>query len=437
MRRFFVSRFAWGLVVGVAVCLCPVRADANHQDLTSGFDPDAVSRATAVFRNFDSGGGSSEVMVSGGSGGTANGDVDWSYPVPITFEYKGSTGELLAAVDGVVIATKNAGPLDTLNYLRIRIAKHNQTTAIHLNGVSLNGHALAVGGQPANLSVTSGEAFVNWSLGGLDLTGGFTLAGQLNVIGLGGGVGANTVQFDVGFVDPPPPPPPTDTEGPITSDVGVEPKPVLLNGSATVTATVDDATTGNTPIQSAHYKLDGSGAFVAMSTTSGPFGVDVEVNVEAIFTATDIGPHQVCVHGTDALSNAGKPCCEDFLVTYDFDGFFSPVETDDVNMAKAGQAVPVKWRLTDAEGLPISDPASFVGLYSYPIAHGYCGVGEGNPLLPEEEAAAGSSGLQYLEDGYWQFNWKTPKTYAGTCRAMYVKFNSTAISPVVKFQFKK
>jgi hypothetical protein len=42
-----------------------------------------------------------------------------------------------------------------------------------------------------------------------------------------------------------------------------------------------------------------------------------------------------------------------------------------------------------------------------------------------------------LGDGYWQFNWKTPKTYADSCRAMYVEFNSGALSPVVKFQFKK
>lgn len=54
-----------------------------------------------------------------------------------------------------------------------------------------------------------------------------------------------------------------------------------------------------------------------------------------------------------------------------------------------------------------------------------------------EEEAAGSSGLQYIGDGYWQFNWKTPKDYAGTCRAMYVVFDSEQTSPVVKFQFKR
>ncbi len=31
---------------------------------------------------------------------------------------------------------------------------------------------------------------------------------------------------------------------------------------------------------------------------------------------------------------------------------------------------------------------------------------------------AGNSGLQYLGDGNWQYNWATSKTYAGLCRTM-------------------
>jgi hypothetical protein len=84
------------------------------------------------------------------------------------------------------------------------------------------------------------------------------------------------------------------------------------------------------------------------------------------------------------------------------------------------------------DGVPIEDPASFVGLYSYAVP---CDGGE--PSLAVQEEAAGNSGLQYMGDGYWQFNWKTPKDYANSCRMMYVKFNSTAESPAIKFKFKK
>ena len=81
-----------------------------------------------------------------------------------------------------------------------------------------------------------------------------------------------------------------------------------------------------------------------------------------------------------------------------------------------------------------ADPASFAGFFAYPVA---CDILQGTISDSVEEYASGSSGLQYNGDGYWQFNWKTPKDYANTCRAMYVLFNSGATSPVVIVQFKK
>lgn len=117
-------------------------------------------------------------------------------------------------------------------------------------------------------------------------------------------------------------------------------------------------------------------------------------------------------------------------VCFTFTGFFQPVDMNAVNTAKAGQTIPVKWRLTDANGIPISDPAVFVNLYSQ---NGSC-----TSSVPSDtvETYSGSSGLQYLGDGYWQFNWKTPKNYAGTCRTMYVELQGGVKSPIVMFQFK-
>jgi hypothetical protein len=115
---------------------------------------------------------------------------------------------------------------------------------------------------------------------------------------------------------------------------------------------------------------------------------------------------------------------------YAFDGFFEPISMDIVNTAKAGQTIAVKWRLTDASGAPIDDPGSFVNLRSQPDS---CDVGGPADAV---ETYAGSSGLQYLGDGYWQFNWKTPKSYAGKCRTMYIEFAGGLTSPTVMFQFK-
>ena len=103
---------------------------------------------------------------------------------------------------------------------------------------------------------------------------------------------------------------------------------------------------------------------------------------------------------------------------YGCGGFSSPVDNPPtINSAKAGAAIPVKWRLTDAAGAPVSDPASFVNFSSYAVD---CGTYTGSPTSAVEEYASGASGLQYLGDGYWQYNWKTSSTYAGKCRTLVV-----------------
>jgi hypothetical protein len=122
-----------------------------------------------------------------------------------------------------------------------------------------------------------------------------------------------------------------------------------------------------------------------------------------------------------------------YTFAYIFYGFFKPVDNPSiVNKAKAGQAIPVKWRITDTNGVPISDPASFMSLTSYPID---CESLAGDPTDAVKEYTAGSSGVQYLGDGNWQFNWKTPKTYTGQCRTMVLTLADSS-THTAYFSFK-
>jgi hypothetical protein len=73
---------------------------------------------------------------------------------------------------------------------------------------------------------------------------------------------------------------------------------------------------------------------------------------------------------------------------------------------EGGTSHPGEVAVTGANGVPIDDPASFLGPFSYPVN---CSDFQGDPTDAIEQAASGSSGLQYNGDGYWQFNWKTPK----------------------------
>jgi len=121
------------------------------------------------------------------------------------------------------------------------------------------------------------------------------------------------------------------------------------------------------------------------------------------------------------------------IVPYTFKGFFSPIDNPPtVNKANAGQTIPVKWRLTDKNGLAVSDPASFKSLTSYGVN---CATFGGATTDEVEEYAAGSSGLQYKGDGWWQYNWKTAKAYSGTCRTMKLTLGDNSVY-TASFSFK-
>ena len=117
---------------------------------------------------------------------------------------------------------------------------------------------------------------------------------------------------------------------------------------------------------------------------------------------------------------------------YNFAGFFQPIDNGITNSANAGQTIPIKWRLTDASGVPISDPSSFVSVTSSATPGG-CG---GSADAIETYAGSTATGLQYLGDGNWQFNWKTPKTYAGQCRTMSLNLKDGAPGRTAGFIFK-
>ena len=77
--------------------------------------------------------------------------------------------------------------------------------------------------------------------------------------------------------------------------------------------------------------------------------------------------------------------------TWTFAGFFAPVDNSPiVNVANAGQTIPVKWRLTDGNG-STGNPDSFAGLISYIVA---CSDFAGAPpeAVPVEQSP-GNSGL--------------------------------------------
>jgi serine protease AprX len=122
-----------------------------------------------------------------------------------------------------------------------------------------------------------------------------------------------------------------------------------------------------------------------------------------------------------------------FHVLYNFSGFFQPVvDQPTLNTANSGQAIPLKWRITDANGNPVTDLAG-VQLTAVNLA---CPLG--STLDQVEEYAPGSSGLLNLGNGYYQFNWATPKSYAKSCKTLKLDLGEgTNMDRTALFQFTR
>ena len=175
-----------------------------------------------------------------------------------------------------------------------------------------------------------------------------------------------------------------------------------------------------------------AGAVVTYSASASDENGAVAINCSPVSGST-FAPGTTTVNCS--ATNAAGTTNGSFTVTvsFGFVGFDRPVDNDGVlNVAKAGQAIPLKFQVTGAGGAGIS------GLNAPPVKVTVANLSCGLDATPDqlEEYAAASSGLQDLGGGYYQFNWKTPKDYAGSCKTMKVDLGD-AISHTALFKFTK
>jgi hypothetical protein len=110
--------------------------------------------------------------------------------------------------------------------------------------------------------------------------------------------------------------------------------------------------------------------------------------------------------------------------TYQFVGFFDPVQTGPgvVNLAYAGKAIPLKWKLIDKNGAFISDLSAVTGTYYQQTE-----CSENAWFNDIDEAlstlSSGSSGLHYdFSSNQYVYTWKTAKNMTGNCYRLNAEF---------------
>ncbi len=143
--------------------------------------------------------------------------------------------------------------------------------------------------------------------------------------------------------------------------------------------------------------------------------------------------NSVGVKTVNCTDDAGHVAKVMYNVIYAFTGWSPPVDNVPVfNTANSGQAIPLKWRITDVNGNPVTNLASVV-VTAVDLA---CSLGTTPDQL--EEYAPGASGLLNQGNGDYQFNWKTPTTYAKSCKTMKLDLGEgPGMERTALFQFVK
>jgi hypothetical protein len=173
--------------------------------------------------------------------------------------------------------------------------------------------------------------------------------------------------------------------------------------------------------------LRGSAATASPGASDALSGIPAGgASCDPVDTST-VGSHTLNCSATDRAGNT-QTASPSYTVGFGFTGFAQPVDNNDVlNVAKAGQTIPLVFSVSDANG-PVTD------LSSVSVSSNGESCDLSDPTDAIEAYAAGSSGLQNLGGGNYQFNWKTDKAFAGQCRQVNVNVgDGTTHSAQFKF----
>jgi len=211
--------------------------------------------------------------------------------------------------------------------------------------------------------------------------------------------------------------------------------PSILNQSVTFEATVSPVSPATaTPTGSVSFEAGGTACGTGTQLLSTE---NLDGDGKASFSTSTLSVGKTTVracYGGSTNFNGSSNSLEQ-QVTYNWDGvLLPPVDRPNTyNVSKAGQAIPLKWRLTDYNGAAVITLTSVtVSVKTYTCPTG--------PATTDqiEEYATGASGLQNLGDGYYQFNWKSPSSYAGSCKKLAMDLSEGAARDnLALFTFKK
>lgn len=220
------------------------------------------------------------------------------------------------------------------------------------------------------------------------------------------GSGSNTalngrthvISFSVELLD--------ETVQPKETKLTVDPKCVLFNGDVNLTATLEELA-GGVKIENADisYEID---SILAGSTVTGANGI---ANLPYNVTGLSAGDHILYAEFSGSYDYLKSNDTNTLGISYLFMGFGQPINGDGSSIF-SGRVVPVKIKLVDAFGLPVTDAEPTVWLAPYDTIEG---VGEELKQVSSVAASDTDNVMRYVpEDRQYVYNWDTKDLENGT-----------------------
>jgi hypothetical protein len=223
---------------------------------------------------------------------------------------------------------------------------------------------------------------------------------------------------------------------PTTLGLSVSPDQVILHaaGPVTFTATltrndtnagVVGATVGFTVDGNAvGSEVTGAGGIATLSYDPSALAPGSH-SVQASFAGQVIGGITF-----EASTSSAQTLC----IVYNFIGFLPPIDNLPLwNVAKAGRTIPVKWRLTDANGAFITSLA--VVLHN-PLRYRQTGY-DTAPGDLVETTTTGATVLRYDSTAnQFVYNWQTLSSFANQCYELLLELNDGTVY-IAKFKFTR
>jgi hypothetical protein len=183
------------------------------------------------------------------------------------------------------------------------------------------------------------------------------------------------------------------------------------------------------------FLLHETGATVAASVADAGSGAAAS-GVSGAADTGRTGGRTVSLTGRDRVGNSTTVACG-YHVEYRFSGFAKPLADAPLeNIMKAGQTATLKWSLTDVDGVPFTTLAA--AAVRVTVKQQDC-AGHDQPGAVEQ-AAAGVGLLTTSGRTAYQLTWRTPASYAGTCRLLRLDLGegsaAASVTHDLVFRFK-